>query len=226
MPIYKTKNENFFKQWTPEMAYVLGFFCADGNLTLGKRGNKYIEFTSTDKSLLKDIRVALGSNHTLTRRKRRNAWKDAFRLQIGSKRMFVHLIELGLTPKKSLSLKLPNVPDVYLGAFLRGYFDGDGNVVFGYFRKAMRNKKTRLCAIRFTSGSKDFLEQLKIRLGMLLGISGSFFYSGRGWRLNYGLFDSKKLFDLMYGKKRQRLIYLQRKYRILVRAFGTVAQPG
>ncbi len=32
MPIYKTKNEAFFKKWTPEMAYVLGFFTADGTI--------------------------------------------------------------------------------------------------------------------------------------------------------------------------------------------------
>jgi len=44
MPIYKTKNENFFKKWTPEMAYVLGFFAADGSMVKNKRGACFIEF--------------------------------------------------------------------------------------------------------------------------------------------------------------------------------------
>ena len=28
MPISKTLNQDFFKTWSPEMAYVLGFFAA------------------------------------------------------------------------------------------------------------------------------------------------------------------------------------------------------
>jgi hypothetical protein len=52
MPIFKTKNENFFKNWTPEMAYVLGFFTADGSMIRNKRGAHFIEFQITDKNLL------------------------------------------------------------------------------------------------------------------------------------------------------------------------------
>jgi len=38
MPIPKTKNEDFFKNWTQEMAYVLGFFTADGNMIKNNKG--------------------------------------------------------------------------------------------------------------------------------------------------------------------------------------------
>jgi hypothetical protein len=48
MPIYRAKNENFFKKWSPEMAYVLGFFTADGNMLKNKRGAHFIEFNTTD----------------------------------------------------------------------------------------------------------------------------------------------------------------------------------
>jgi len=62
MPVHKNKNEDFFKKWTPEMAYVLGFFAADGNMTKNKRGAHFIEFQSTDKEILDKIKRTLNSN--------------------------------------------------------------------------------------------------------------------------------------------------------------------
>ena len=80
MPIFKTKNENFFKKWTSEMAYVLGFFCADGNLTIGKRNNHYIEFTNCDKYILGKIRKALKSNHRISKNKRKNKRENKWKI--------------------------------------------------------------------------------------------------------------------------------------------------
>ena len=62
MPIYKTKNEDFFKKWSPKMTYVLGFFAADGNMIKNKRGAHFIEFQSTDKEILNKIKKCLKSN--------------------------------------------------------------------------------------------------------------------------------------------------------------------
>ena len=70
MPILKTKNENFFKKWSPEIAYVLGFFAADGNMTKNKRGAHFIEFQITDQDLLIKIKKLLGSNHKIGIRKK------------------------------------------------------------------------------------------------------------------------------------------------------------
>lgn len=56
MPIYKTKNENFFKKWTTEMAYVLGFVAADGCLTETKRGTHFLDLQSIDKELIEKIK--------------------------------------------------------------------------------------------------------------------------------------------------------------------------
>jgi len=56
MPIFRTKNEDFFKKWSPEMAYVLGFFAADGNMLKNRRGAHFMEFTSTDKDIIVKIR--------------------------------------------------------------------------------------------------------------------------------------------------------------------------
>ena len=215
MPIFKTKNENFFKKWTPEMAYVLGFFTADGTMIKNKRGAHFIELQITDKDLLYKIRKLLRSNHKITERKRDNKWKKSYRLQIGSKEIFNDLLRLGLTPNKSKTIDLPFISDKYLSDFVRGYFDGDGNVVSGYFNKSDRKRKSYVLYTRFTSGSKSILNSLKNNLSRLIEVTGSIHNKDNTWRLNYSINDSKRLFRFMYSdNKVKNLIYLKRKYNI------------
>ena len=48
--IQRTKNGlnvDFFKKWSAEMAYVLGYFCADGGMFINPRGSKFILFQRT-----------------------------------------------------------------------------------------------------------------------------------------------------------------------------------
>ena len=72
MPVFKDKNEDFFKKWSSEMAYVLGFFCADGSMITNKRGSHYLEYYITDKDLIFKIKKALGSNHKISEKQREN----------------------------------------------------------------------------------------------------------------------------------------------------------
>lgn len=199
------------------MAYVLGFFCADGNLVIGKRNNYYVEFTSTDKNLLVKIRGAMGSNNRIGGRKRNERWKTEHRLQIGSKTMVNDLVALGMTTRKGLRMELPPVPYKYFPHFVRGYFDGDGNVTCDYFKKSNRAYPSLTVSTRFTSGSKGFLEKLGERLADMLNIKGSLFYS-TGWRLNYAGIASEKLFKFLYNPASKNLIYLKRKHKIYLRA--------
>jgi DNA-binding transcriptional regulator WhiA len=98
MPIYKTKNEHFFKTWSNDMAYVLGFFAADGSMYRTRRGTHFIEFQITDEDLLLKIQKALWSNHKITQRTRGNKrHKSIYRLQIGSKEIFSDFSNLGMT---------------------------------------------------------------------------------------------------------------------------------
>lgn len=84
------------------MAYVLGFFTADGSMVRNKRGAHYIEFQITDREVLHDIQKVTGSSHAITERKRSDGWKTIYRLQIGSKEWFSDLERLGLTQSKVL----------------------------------------------------------------------------------------------------------------------------
>lgn len=152
--MYRTKNENFFKEWNREMAYVLGFFAADGSMYRTKRGTHFIEFQITDRNLLYEIRKILGSNHKISIRNRGEGYKTIYRLQIGSKGIFNDLSAHGFTQNKSKIMRLPALlPQKYLAHFIRGYFDGDGNVHFGIYMRKVRKTQTQSFTTRFTSGS-------------------------------------------------------------------------
>jgi len=221
MPIYKIKNENFFKKWTPEMAYVLGFFAADGNMLKNKRGAYFIEFQSTDKEIIYKIRKVLKTNLAIGeyQSKHKNHNKR-YRLQIGSKEMFNDLLKLGLTPNKSLTLKMPKVPDRYFSHFTRGYFDGDGNATIARYKNSKRHNKMRVTILSgFTCGSKKFLEGLFIKLRELTNISGgTLYYHSGGYRLFFSVKDSLVLYKFMYANTTNNL-FLSRKKEIFEKYF-------
>jgi len=220
MPIYKTKKENFFKKWTSEMAYILGFFTADGCMVKNKRGARFIEFQITDKKLLEKIRETLSSNHKISERQHKNKnWRNAYHLQIGSKTMFDDLLKLGLTPNKSKTIKLPHIPNKYFSHFLKGYFDGDGCVnICIYKRKNRNNKSTTIINSGFTSGSKKILLDIKNRLTKSHIIEGGTLYYHQGYRLWFSIKDSMRLYKFMYKNSKNNL-FLHRKKRVFEKYF-------
>jgi len=211
MPVYKTKNENFFKKWSSEMAYVLGFFAADGCMMKNKRGAHFIEFQITDKDILLKIKGLLGSNHKIAEKKLRINWKTAYRLQIGSKIIFRDLLNLGLTPRKSKTIKLPDIPDKYFNHFARGYFDGDGNVHVQ--KRQDRKSKSSIIQTHFTCGSQNFLMQLQEKLRSLaLAKGGNIVYYSGAHRLRFSIKDSVKLYIFMYRDAKD--LFLARKKNV------------
>lgn len=222
MPVYKTLNKNFFKKWSPEMAYILGFFAADGNLTLGRRSNHYIEFTSTDPKIVFKIRDLFGSNHKITKRKRDYNQKDSFRIQIGSRTMFQDIKNLGFTPNKSKTLRYPNIPKEFFRDFVRGYFDGDGHVITGVYKKRNRAKSNRILHSGFTSGTEEFLKKLHNDLLQKNIVRGGSRYHSKGYRLSFAKFDSMRLYKFLYKNKKGSL-YLPRKKKVFEKFIAGVA---
>lgn len=220
MPITRAVNQNFFKTWTPNMAYVLGFFTADGSMYRTNRSTHFIEFQITDKELLEKIRKAFGSNHKITVRKRDPRWKTIYRLQIGSKQIFNDLLRRGLYPNKSRTIRLPKVPKKYFSHFLRGYFDGDGCIHIGrYWRKDRKKWKTQI-TMNFTSGSRMLLKDLLFTLipyvkGERLG------KKTRGYELVFSRHDSVALFNLMYHNISTG-IFLKRKLKTFQKALKII----
>lgn len=220
MPIHKTKDESFFKEWSAEMAYVLGYFAADGSMIRNKRAAHYIEFQSTDVELIKLVKGLLKTEVKITSLKRQDRWKKIHRIQIGSKALFEDLKRLGFTQNKSLTMRFSRIPREFVQHFVRGYFDGDGCVnLCRYVRKERNNKPTHLLSVSFVSGSRIFLSSLKDVLKTEVNLKGgSTCYHSRGYRLAYSTYDSLRLF-LYFYKNMDDSLLLKRKWLYFQKAF-------
>jgi len=210
MPVYKMVNKDFFKKWSPEMAYVTGFFAADGYITVNKRGGQFWCIQITDKKLLEQIRKVVGSEHKISKRTGTGNEKNLYRLQIGSIEMCNDLRELGFSERKTKNLVVPNISQTYLNHFIRGYFDGDGNVWSGV-ASIKRKIHTKVLQVAFTSGSVEFLRELLLLLRGR-GVRGGSIYCSKNkdfGRLSFGTSDALKLYEIMYNMPHN--LYLNRK---------------
>ncbi len=195
------------------MAYVLGFFAADGYITLNKRGANFWCIQITDKDLLESIRNVIQAEHKISVREARGNDQAKYRLQIGSKEMCNDLRHLGMKERKTKSMAIPNVPKKYFSHFVRGYFDGDGCVWVGRMHKG-RNVSSLTIMTMFTSCSHEFLNELHAQL-LTMGMKGGSIYTAKESysRLQLSVNDSLKLYDLMYNHSASSLgsLFLERK---------------
>lgn len=206
-------NERFFSAWSPEMAYVLGLLITDGCISKVKNGSYRIRLCLNDKELLEKVAKTMGSSQPITPSKYQ---AGLYLFLFGRKRIAQDLITLGVVPRKSLVLKFPDVPKVYLREFIRGIFDGDGSVYF--------DTRSKNCPVRskFCSGSKDFIHGLEVSL-QSLGMPKRNIYeqktkNGTCYMFRYGHEDSKKLFAALYIGARNEL-FLERKYSLFRKGF-------
>lgn len=175
------------------MAYVLGFWFADGYMTKDK--SYRIRFSSADKEILEQIRTALESNNPISAD--REAWVTTFH----SRHLFESLENLGGHRAKSRTISFPDVPKKYLRDFIRGYFDGDGSVHFIRYTSTKDQRPRKELRSNFTSGSIKFLEKLRAILTAELNFPNKVlgkYNDGGSLKLGYGVQDTKKLLDFMY----------------------------
>jgi hypothetical protein len=198
------------------MAYVLGFFAADGYITVNKRGANFWCIQITDKKLLESIKKVVGAEHKISVRPPTGNEKILYRLQIGSREMCDDLRKLGYAERKSKNLPVPLVPHNHLCDFVRGYFDGDGNVWTGQVKKE-KGRSNQALTVAFTSGSRLFLKELWRRLqdGHVKG--GCLYISKKRYaRLQFSTRDSLKLHDFMYNQvtRLRTGLFLSRKKKV------------
>lgn len=114
---------------TPDKAYALGLLYADG-CNHYEDGKISIELQARDADVLKDLNILFGSNKPLlftSAENSKNRKQDTYRLDINSRYLSNRINDLGMIPRKSLTLDFPNWMDNELIPFmLKGYIDGDG----------------------------------------------------------------------------------------------------
>jgi hypothetical protein len=150
-PIYSI-NIDFFKGWSNEMAYILGFIYADGHIRV-RKSKAELGIKSKDLKILSAINKAMKSNYPIKKRETEASY--IYTLFVNRKEVVRDLMKLGLIPRKSLTITFPEIPKKYLFHFIRGYFDGDGHVGI---------TRDNYLSITFVSGSRKFLEGLNKKL--------------------------------------------------------------
>lgn len=201
---YHKANEHFFKHWSNEMAYVLGFIYTDGHMD-----GRCSQFTIAQKEIeiLEKIKKIMQAEQEIRKYKH----QDIHYLCVVNAEMIKDLLKLGLTPAKSLTIRFPQIPNECVGSFIRGIFDGDGTIY---------HERGNIWRAKFVSGSKDFIYGLKNKLDTLSGISDQPVHTGHTqlgknfYQIGYqSKADILKLFEFMYDKHSiDNGIYLTRKY--------------
>lgn len=189
-----TLNETYFdKIDTFEKAYLLGFIYADGNISKDSRTRStywfQVRLQKRDRCILEQMKRAFESSHPIyeTSSGYNNSEKKfaSVGLTISNNKFCAGMMNKGVDLKKSLILKFPDkniIPEHLLGAFILGYFDGDGSVTY--------NLKTGKWTANFC-GTEDFLIDLSVYLAETFGICPKKMQHHRNpnidmWRMGWG----------------------------------------
>ena len=186
-------NQDYFKVWSHDMAYIFGLWFADGYIYGGQMFD--ITVKAKDKYILKRIAERLNYSRSLYDEVNRQVARINFSCPV----IYNDLLILnGGTEQKN---KFPDIPDVYMHDFIRGYFDGSGSKI-----SLVRNKRIN-CT--FEGRSKQFREKLLEILKTEAGVtSGSFDQINRV--LKFGTRDTIKIGKYLY-RDNPELFLLRKK---------------
>jgi len=180
----------------------VGLIATDGCLS---GDGRHIDITSKDFQLLETVNEILPRRQKIAS-KQNGHGQSAYRIQIGDVAMYRWLLQLGLTPRKSLTIGKIAVPSEYFPDFFRGAFDGDGSV-YWYYDKRWKNSLMFYTSI--TSASLRFAEYLRQVAKDQIGIHGSLNWAGGVYQLRYAKKETAILARWMYHAN--DLPYLLRK---------------
>jgi intein-encoded DNA endonuclease-like protein len=209
-------NSKFFKEWSSNMAYILGFIVADGCVMKRKgRGDSFIlNITTKDKKHLLKIQKAMRSNYQIGLKSRGGSSEKLYSfVQISNKEICLDLISLGVVPRKTYNLKTMDIPDEFFSDFTRGFLDGDGTV---YIYKVNGTPQIKG---GFVSPSLSFITEFNKQLCEAIDISCKAVHKFHSKNKNLPLYticfyvdDCEKLTNFIY--RNNSVLYLPRKRKI------------
>lgn len=203
---YKRINSDFFGEWNENMAYILGYFVADGCVTERDGKPSSFNITSIDFEHLVEIREIMESTHKIG--KKFSSKSKGYQIQVRNKKMVNSLVSLGVIPRKTIFLENIEVPKEYFRDFFRGFFDGDGSVFISIINGTPQIK-TKICCVSY-----KFIKNINNDICKLLKIPKKNIHIEK--RNNLDMYsidlyveDSMKLAEFMYYDK--NVLCLDRK---------------
>lgn len=199
------RDVDFFRRWSVEMAYVLGYWWSDGCMRVKQHtGAHEIEIASNDLEHLVTLGQAVGENYSLRRVMRD---RNTFAITFCSKQMYQDLERLGGTPHKSRTIGFPPVPTDLLPHFVRGFVDGDGSLSWNGDRPVLH----------IYSASPVFLQALRDAIEAVTGIPAPNLATNRLiWYLKWSTIRAKCLAAWLYvehpGLASQQKLAIARRF--------------
>jgi hypothetical protein len=131
-----------------DAAYWLGLLYADGSMSTRNGSSYSIGITAHEDDLesVTGFLAFLGLNGPLIGRRDKRAVSTI----VTSKTLTKRLLDLGVVPRKTHTIRLPALPQCARRHFVRGFFDGDGCVGFRHrprYRTAQGFVKITGCAV-------------------------------------------------------------------------------
>lgn len=216
---HHTLNESFFEQWSADMAWVLGYICADGCVT---RYQVTFSCKAEDRELLDFVQAATGASSPIRivpASAGRIGRGPVARLSISSRKMVQQLGNLhGVCSRKSTgNPPIPDVPNEYLADFFRGVFDGDGTF-------HMRPTTPYQASVSVV-GTELFLTQLRDRMCEVYGLNKPSVRRVKAiWDVRWtNKAAHLKLFTVMYPEGAR--LYLRRKQASFATAMACMPHP-
>lgn len=196
-----TLDEDYFKNIDSiEKAYFLGFISADGNVEILKSGC----YTFTLTVSIKDIEILDKLNESInTNKPIKTYYKKGFqyaRIIITNNAFVSNLMNIGVKPRKTWDNTIIDLPEKYMSHYLRGYFDGDGSILF--------RKKTSNYAVSI-SGFEHNMNRIKEYLDNK-NIYSSFYLDKREYNITE---TSGKFGSLSFGNKTSMYSFLKYIYK-------------
>lgn len=211
---YVYNTEFFEKIDSEDKAYWLGFLYADGSIS-SKGIDVALGLKSSDIGHLKKLRDTISPDKPISEKDVKLGTKVFRAATYCMTNRVIHdqLIALGCTPRKSLTLKFPDiniVPRGLMRHFIRGYVDGDGSI--GVYRSVREEELTHFSVLgteHFLDGvQKVFQEDIpEYKRGPIkLGNRSKAFFFQRGSRRGV-----RDIVDYLYNNSS---VSLDRKYNI------------
>lgn len=206
-----TIDDNFFKTQSHDMAYLLGFLAADGNISL-KENAIFIEVHEQDKDLLEDFRKITNNSRPLSFYNHHHEdCKDtpAVKFATWSREWKKDLAVYNIVPQKTFILQPPTFLNrEYYSSYIKGFFDSDGSIYFN-------ESKDSYC-VQISAASKYIIDWIRGVLSNQYGIIGGF-HIGRApkgtpmYTLTYGSQTAIQDFYKIWYLDKSSSICLKRK---------------
>ena len=207
-------NHSFLKDiQTEAQAYWCGFIMADGCVSINEKINSCelcIKIQANDadhlkkfnKSIEGNVPVTLFNEYTTLPNKEK-VISHQCQIRLYSEEIVHDLKKYGIIPNKSLIKQFPNnIPDHLMNHFIRGYFDGNGTIVFSY--------KSKICS--FCTGSENFAKGLYEYINKNVCRTSNIYTPDNVHSFRFSMSSYSSMYSFLNYLYTNATIYLDRKF--------------